>query len=522
MSDTELATRTVHDVLQEKVARDGNRTFLFFEDREFGYADIDIASDRVAAACQRLGLGKGDKAAIMLANRPEYLFIWFGLSKIGALEVPLNTAHKGELLSYMIDRADCRVIFIEKEFVPALNEVLDGLGKLDHVIVLDAAGARDGGALGVAYDAFRDGAQHPEKVVVTGMDPAVIVFTSGTTGPSKGSVLPHNYPLFMGDVVCDMGRYSPDDRLLNALPLFHGNAQFLSTVPALQSGAQMVLERRFSATTFWDTVRRFECTEFNYIGGILSILLKADPAPGDVDNPLRVMVGAGAPPNRFDEFEQRFDVRLIEGYGMSEIGIPLSNTMEDRKPGSCGKPHAGYELMVIDDDGREAGPDIPGELLIRPGGRYRMMLEYYGMPEKTVEAWRDLWFHTGDYLSYDKAGYFYFADRKKDALRRRGENISSFEVERTVLSHEAILECAAVAVPSELGEDEVMICLTLKDGHSLDPAAFVAFCEERMAGFMVPRYVRVLDALPKTPTERIQKYLLRQQGVTDDTYDREA
>jgi len=207
---------------------------------------------------------------------------------------------------------------------------------------------------------------------------------------------------------------------------------------------------------------------------------------------------------------------------MSEIGIPLSNTMEDRKPGSCGKPHAGYELMVIDDDGREAGPDTPGELLIRPGGRYRMMLEYYGMPDKTIEAWRDLWFHTGDYLRYDEDGYFYFVDRKKDALRRRGENISSFEVERTVLSHEAVLECAAVAVPSELGEDEVMVCLTLKDGQSLDPAAFVVFCTERMAGFMVPRYIRVLETLPKTPTERVQKYLLRQQGVTDDTFDRES
>lgn len=522
MTDTDLAKRTVHDALQDKVSRYGNRTFLYFEDLEFGYADIDAASDRVAAACQRLGLGKGDKAAILLANRPEFLFIWFGLSKIGALEVPLNTAHKGELLSYMLAGSDCRTVFVEKEFVPTLNEVLEGLPKIEHVVVLDAKGSVDLGGRGVTYGSFLHGAGRPEKVAVTGMDPAVILFTSGTTGPSKGAVLPHNYPIFMGEVVCEMGRYSEDDRLLNALPLFHGNAQFLSTVPALLSGAQMVLDRRFSASTFWDTVRRFECTEFNYIGGILSILLKADPDPRDADNPLRVMVGAGAPPNRFDEFERRFDVRLIEGYGMSEIGIPLSNTIDDRKPGSCGKPFADYESMVINDDGREAGPDTPGELLVRPGGRYRMMLEYYGMPDKTVEAWRDLWFHTGDYLRYDEQGYFYFVDRKKDALRRRGENISSFEVERTVLSHEAVLECAAVAVPSELGEDEVLICLTLKDDQTLDPAEFVAFCAERMAGFMVPRYVRILEALPKTPTERVQKYLLREQGVTDDTFDCEA
>jgi len=265
MTATDLTTRTVHDALRDKVSRYGNRTFLYFEDLEFGYADIDAASDRVAATCQRLGLGKGDKAAIMLANRPEYLFIWFGLSKIGALEVPLNTAHKGELLSYMIECSDCRMVFVEKEFVPTLNEVLPGLPKVEHVVVLDSGGSADLDGRGVTYESFLDGAEHPEKVVVTGMDPAVIVFTSGTTGPSKGAVLPHNYPLFMGEVVCDMGRYSADDRLLNALPLFHGNAQFLSTVPALLSGAQMVLERRFSASTFWDTVRRFECTEFNYI-----------------------------------------------------------------------------------------------------------------------------------------------------------------------------------------------------------------------------------------------------------------
>lgn len=522
MSYTDFAQRTIHDVLKAQAARYGDRTFMFFEDQEFSYADIDTASDRVAAACQRLGLRKGDKAAIMLANRPEYLFVWFGLSQAGAVEVPMNTAHKGELLSYMIDRADCRVLFVENAFLPALNDVLDTLPKLEHIVVLDADDPGGIPERGLSYESFLDGAGSPEPVAVTGMDPGVIVFTSGTTGPSKGAVLPHNYLLFMGDVVCDMGRYTEEDRLLNALPLFHGNAQFLSTVPALQSGAQMVLERRFSATSFWDTVHRFNCTEFNYIGGILSILLKADPDPRDTDNPLRVMVGAGAPPNRFDEFEQRFNVRLIEGYGMSEIGIPLSNSMEDRKAGSCGKPHAGYEVMVIDDDGREAGPDSPGELLVRPGGRCRMMLEYYGMPEKTIEAWRDLWFHTGDYLRYDEDGYFYFVDRKKDALRRRGENISSFEVERTVLSHEAVLECAAVAVPSELGEDEVMICLTLKAGQTLDPVAFSEFCAERMAAFMVPRYVRILDALPKTPTERVQKYLLREQGVTADTYDREA
>ncbi len=507
--------QTVPEVLARQVARYGNRPFLFFEEEVYGYADVDAHAGRVAGALQRAGVSKGDKVAIMLNNRPEFLFIWLGLSKVGAIEVPVNTGHKGDLLAYTIDHADCRLAFVEDALRPQIEAIRPRTPKLERLVVLDTEGNH-------SWREFLHDAPAPRPVAVHGADPAAILFTSGTTGPSKGAVLPHRYPVFMGEIVSAQGKYTVQDRLLNALPLFHGNAQFLSTVPALMSGAQMVLAPRFSASTFWDTVRRHGCTEFNYIGGIVSILLKASPRPDDADNPLRVMIGAGAPRDRFEEFERRFGVQLLEGYGMSEIGIPLCSFLDDRRPGSCGRPHFGYEVLVTDDEGKEVGSDTPGELLVRPRARNAMLLEYYRMPTETLEAWRDLWFHTGDYLRYDEEGWYYFVDRKKDAIRRRGENISSFEVERMVLSHPGVLECAAVAVPSDLGEDEVMLCAVPRPGTTLEALDLVTHCEERMAKFMVPRYVRILERLPKTPTERVQKYLLRAAGVTADTFDRES
>ncbi|MBU4604422.1 MAG: AMP-binding protein [Proteobacteria bacterium] len=513
--------QVLHQVLKDKAAQFGNREFLRFDQESFGYQDFDQASDRVAAGLQALGVGKGDKVAIIMGNRPEYLFLWFGLSKLGAVEVPVNTAHRGELLSYMLGQSGSKLVVAEAAFLDRLAPVLSELPQLEQVVVL---GGEDPFALDKPvfdYAEMVDNQGGYRRTDVLWSDPFAIVYTSGTTGPSKGSVMPHNYALFMGEICKAAADYGPDDCLYNALPLFHGNAQFLSTMPALMSGARMVLGTRFSASNFWAEVKKHGCTEFNYIGGILQILYKAEPRPDDADNPLRILFGAGAPPDLYKPFEERFGVRLIEGYGMSEIGVPMLNTVRERKIGSCGKLLPGYEVKLVDDDGLPVSPGQPGECLLRTLEPNCMLREYHDMPAQTVEAWRDLWFHTGDYLTQDEDGYYYFVDRKKDAIRRRGENISSFEVEKGVRTHEAVLECAAVAVKSAMGEDEVMVCLTLKPGMELTPEELIAHCAEQMAYFMVPRYLRFMEALPKTPTERVQKVLLRNQGVTEDTWDRE-
>ena len=516
--------RTIHGLLKEKIAERGNREFLIFQDQSFGYKDLDHWSDKTAAGFQKLGLKKGDKAAIIMTNRPEFLFTWFGLCKLGAIEVPLNVAHRGQILTYMLDQSDCRVAVVEAPFLPQLAEVAPSMKKLEKIIVLDDP-APDAPRPDLPFSTFHqlvdnDGSFQAEDVIW--LDPFCISFTSGTTGPSKGALMPHNYAVFMADLVQRFVEYSKQDCLYNALPLFHGNAQLLSTMPALLSGARMVLAPRFSAGQFWDEVKQYNCTAFNYIGIIPPILLSAEPRPDDADTPLRVMVGGGCPPELFDVMEQRFGLKMIEGYGLSELGLPIANSVNHRKKGTIGRVIEGYQVKLVDDAGVEVELGEPGEILVRVDEPFAMMLEYYKMPAETVETWQDLWFHTGDLAVEDEDGYYTFVDRKKDALRRRGENISSHEVEKIINAHPGVMQVAAVAAKSDMAEDEVMVCVVKTPGSDLSPEALLDYCQDQMAYFMVPRYVRFMDQLPQTPTLRIKKAELRQQGITSDTWDREV
>jgi len=514
--------RTVPHLIRSCAKRYGERPFLHFRDEIHSFVDMDRMSDLVAAGWQALGFGKGDKVGILMSNKPEYLTSWFGLSKIGAIEVPVNTAHRGYLLTYMLDQSDCTGLVLDEALLPHLLDIINDLPKLTHIVVV-GDGPLDANLADkhwLPWEGLIANAGSPAPVDVAWSDPFVIMFTSGTTGPSKGSVMPHNYAWVMAETMIRCGGYTDADCLYNVLPLFHGNSQVLQTMAAMVSGARMVLRDHFSASSFWDEVRHYRCTVFNYIGTILSVLMKAEPSRKDRDNGIRVMVGAGAGPGLFAAFEERFGVMLIEGYGMSEIGLPLISTPLARKPGTCGRPSEFFEIKLVDDEGMPVGPKCQGELLVRTRQPWSMLLGYYNMPDKTVEAWQDLWFHTGDYLQYDDDGYFSFVDRKKDAMRRRGENISSFEVERSVAGHPAVLECAAIPAPSELGEDEVMVCVVLKEHQTVTAKALSAWCEANMAGFMVPRFYRFMPTLPKTPTARIEKYRLRQDGVTTDTWDR--
>ena len=508
---------TVHDLLDLRARMCGDAPFLTFEDQQCSFAECADATQRLAAGFASAGIGRGDKVSIMMSNRPEFLLSWFALSRLGAVEVPVNTAHRGTILHYILAQSDCSALIVEACFWAQLSSVISDLPLLRTIIVVDGE-VPDA----LLFDTLAASTDPFEQPVIAASDPMAIIFTSGTTGPSKGVVLPQAYALRQAEIIVDACAYTSDDCLYNALPLFHGNAQFLSIIPALVAGARMVLARKFSASGFWEDIRRHGCTEFNYIGGILPILMKADPSPQDASSGLRLMMGAGCPGDLFDAFERRFNLTLVEGYGMSEIGIPFINRIDDRKAGSCGRAGMTHDAMIVGDDGCEVGVGETGELLIRPRHMNGMMTEYYRMPEATVAAWRDLWFHTGDALRRDAAGYYYFVDRKKDALRRRGENISSHEVERGIAQHPAVMEAAAIAVASDLGEDEVMVCLTLRAGPPLMPIDLLAHCVRDMALFMVPRYIRILDTLPKTPTERVQKFLLRGEGVTHDTYDRES
>lgn len=509
---------TIHGLLIQQAARYGQRRFLTFGDTEVSFAELEVMSARAAAGLAQLGVSKGDCVALMLDNCVEYLALWFGLARLGAVEVPLNTAHRGAVLTHMLRLSKARVVVIDPAYLPALTEVR---AEIPWSLTVISRGAAPEGCL--ALDAVLACTASASEVQVSAGDPYAIMFTSGTTGLSKGALMPHGYALAAAGQICAATGYGEDDCLYNALPLFHGNAQILSALPALMAGAETVLVPKFSASRFWDDLRKHRCTAFNYIGTILSMLMKAPESPDDRRHTLRVMMGAGAGKGLFEAFEARFGVTLIEGYGMSEIGVPIMAEPTRSRPGSCGRQTPHYDLMLIDAAGNPiTTPDTPGQLLVRPKAPHGMMIEYVDMPEKTVEAFRNLWFHTGDLLQVDAEGFWYFLDRDKDALRRRGENISSFEVERILNAEDGVRECAVIPVPSELGEDEVMACVVPVEDAERDPAALRAACEGKMADFMLPRFIRYLPELPKTPTARVEKHRLKAEGVTSDTWDFEA
>ena len=314
--------------------------------------------------------------------------------------------------------------------------------------------------------------------------------------------------------------FQEDEVVYCPLPLFHGVGLWCGVMAVLLSGSTICIVDRFSASSFWSDVRRFKANVSLGIFSMIPILLNQPPRPDDKDHTLRAFyLGQSA----MDEpLNERFGVRSVEIYGSTELGIGTGSPYGAWRPGSCGQVNTdSYEIRIVDEWDRETPPGVPGEIVARPVKPFVMTTGYYNFSAETVAAFRNLWFHTGDRAYRDEDGYIFFVDRVKDAMRRRGENISSFEVERGVNAHPAVLESAAVAVPSDLGEDDVKICVVLQPGQRLAPEDLLAFCEERMAYFMVPRYVEFINALPKTPTEKVEKYKLRNEGVTPATWDRE-
>ena len=512
-------------LVRKKALSQKDRLFLHFEDETVTYQQLDETSNRFANGLKALGITKNDKIAIMMKNHPDFLYTWLGSAKLGAVEVPINTAYKGELLEHIINNSDSRILIIDGDFLDRLILIREDLTKLERIICHGEMVEEVSRSLPVPISAlgrFFEYPSDPLEVNVNPKDPAAIIYTSGTTGVSKGAVCPHNFLLHQAKLVAELRDLDSQDILYTFLPLFHMNAQVFTVLTALLYNAQVVLSDRFSASTFWDEIRKSGATQFNYLGAVMTILAKQEPKENDHDNPVMIAFGAACPPEVMKQVEERFGLVCLEGFGMTEIGIVVHDDINARRLGSCGRVLAEYyEVRLVDDDDMEVGVGKVGEIVVRPKKPYIMMTEYYKMPDKTLEVYGNLWFHTGDYAKKDEDGYFYFVDRKKDSIRRRGENISSFEVEKVINTHPQILECAVFAVPSELGEDEVKANIVLKENQTLPPERLIEFCNERMAHFATPRYVEYVTELPKTPTNRVEKYRLRELGITENTWDRE-
>lgn len=515
--------KTFGEIVAYRSARNPNRRFVRFPNEDLTYENYHKGGNKFASIIDSFGLKKGDTCAVMLPNSPEFLKVWLGLARLGVIEVPINTGFRGDLLSYILNQAKCQALVISSEWVERINEIVSELKYLKHVIVVgDAEQKKTSQLQWHSYNALmKEAKEDIKKVNVQPEDPALILFTSGTTGPSKGVVLCHNANFSLAETACELMNYTPEDRLFTVFPLFHVNARYTTILTALMVDCDVVMHTKFSASKFWDICRQEGITSFNFMGSMLTILMKQPRKENDADNPVKKAYGAPTPVEIYEDFKERFQVEISEVYGSTELGTAIYNRAESFKVGACGKPVPIYEVAIHDENDEPCPPGVPGEIVVRPKKPNIMFSEYYGMPEKTVEAWRNLWFHTGDRGKMDEEGYFYFLDRMKDAVRRKGENISSYEVERVIHEHPSVKESAVIGVPSELSEEEVMAVITLKENETLDMDEFIAFCEKRMAAFAVPRYVRIVDELPKNTSLRVEKYKLKEEGITKDTWDRE-
>jgi len=482
---------------------------------------------RWADAFARRGVHAGDHVAVLIPNTLDFIWTWLGLAWLRAVEVPVNTAYQGRMLQYVLQQSDATVLMTTRSALPRLEAIAEELPTLETLVLVDTDDAEHTLPFEViGRSDFLAGANPVRREGPDPWDTATILYTSGTTGPSKGVIIPWGLHQSFGTVHQHYGDVTAEDGHYVPVPLFHVGGKY--PVMAMTAvGGRIILREVFSTSDFWDDVRKHNATIMTFIGVIQHFVWNQPRRPDDADNPLRISIAAPCPPY-VEEFNERFGVRTVTGFGMTEMPAPLSSDgsgVDARTYATVGKVRPGFECLVVDEHDQPVPPGETGELIVRSLEPWVMNQGYYKMPEISFRAWRNGWFHTGDAFRRDVDGNHYFVDRMKDAIRRRGENISSAEVEADVCEHPEVERCAAFPVPSPMGEgaeDEVMISVVRVEGSTLSAADLVRWLIPRMAHFMVPRYVDLLDELPMTPTVKVRKHVLKERGVTESTWDREA
>lgn len=490
------------------------------------FAETLDAAHRIATGLMERGHEPGDRLVVMMANNAEYLLAWFGSSLAGIAEVPINTAYRGSFLEHQVTTVAPTGAVISPEMAPRFVESAAACTTLRRFYVVGSGPAMQEavdelGSSGFTAEAFEVllASERGPLPEVRPQDLGAVFFTSGTTGLSKGVAMSHSHLYFFADEGVSLVRLTDEDVYLSVGPLFHGNAQFLAAYPALIVGARFVLHEKFSASRWTTWVRESGATVTNLVGVMSDFLWKQAPAEDDGDNDLRCVWAVPNPTSVASEFTARFGIEeLVENFGLTEIAMPILTPYgRPRPPGAAGLAVADwFDVRLVDPETDEQVPDgTVGELVVRPRVPWTTALGYFGMPEKTAEAMRNLWFHTGDGLRRDADGWYYFVDRLKDALRRRGENISSYEVEQALLGHHAVLECAVVGVPADgpAAEDEVLAVVVTAPEEDPPPHELWQWCDKTMPAFVVPRYLRRAPALPQTPSGKIQKKPLRDEGT---------
>ena len=514
--------RTLPKMLARQAERYGERRLIVIGGKTLTHAETFAAAAGYAGALAAAGVKPGDRVAIMCGNRAELLLTILGCGWLGAVAVPINTASRGAQLEHILWNCGARLMVVEGGLASVLAPLarerialealwIVGDGEwpdLPHLLPHLKSGPFPEPAAGIP--------PHP----VEPSDTFAILYTSGTTGLSKGVCCPHAQYFWWAFYTGELLGVGATDVLMTTLPMFHTNA-LNSFFQALLNGATLVVEPRFSASGFVRGLAEQQATVTFVLGAMVPILLAQEPSSADRAHRVRVALSPAVPAHFHRQFTERFGIGLIDGYGSTETNCIMGSSLTEQRPGTMGRLLAGFTARVVDAYDNEVPDGEAGELMLRADEPFAFATGYFGMPEKTVEAWRNLWFHTGDRVVRESDGYYRFMDRMKDAIRRRGENISSYEVEQVIVSHPAVENAAVFPVRSELAEDEVMAAVVLRTGAQLGPAALLDFCQPRMPYFAVPRFLEFVEALPVTENGKVTKYKLRERGVTAATWDRE-
>ncbi|MBS1880057.1 MAG: AMP-binding protein [Actinobacteria bacterium] len=512
--------QTLPSLLERQAAAYGEKPLLRCDGQELSFAEVRDRAKAAAATLQAAGIETGDRVLLLSENRIELLEVVLGCAWIGAVVVPVNTALRGDQLQHVVANSQPKLIAVE----PALLEPLEKVEAPDALerVWLFAEEAPDT-ALGAACEPFPElrGEPAPASEEIGPATLVAILYTSGTTGPSKGVCCPQAQFYWWGISVGEMLEIGEDDVLYTCLPMFHTNA-LNAFVQALVAGATFVIGERFSASRFWKRAAAEGATVSYLLGAMVNILHGRPPAPEDSAHQVRIALAPATPATLHESFRERFGVLLIEGYGSTETNCTIGAAADRQRPGWMGVEIPDYEVDVVDANDVTVAPGEAGELVMRPRHPFSFASGYFANETATVEAWRNLWFHSGDRVLRDEQGWIRFVDRTKDAIRRRGENISSYEVEAAINAHPGVAGVAVFAVPSEMAEDEVMAAVVPKPGVELDPEDLMRHCEGRLAYFAIPRYVDFVEELPMTENGKVRKAVLRERAVTDSTWDREA
>jgi carnitine-CoA ligase len=489
-------------MLDTRAERFPQRRVALFEDgSSWTYAECRDQVRKAAAALQALGVRHGDRVIAWLPSGMPMVLTWFATNYLGAIFVPLNTAYRGMVLEHVVNSAAARVMVAHPELLPRLEGL--ALNTLEHRISPQAL--------------LAGGHVLDDRAEVQPWDIQCIIYTSGTTGRSKGVLSP--YLQLYTTAVVNYGYLQDGESILVNLPMFHVGGTSPIYCALVRSGSFYLVDG-FSTQKFWDQVRAGNCASTSGLIGVMApFLANTPPRSDDKDNPLR-WITMFPINDQTIALAERFGFNYVTGFNMTEVSTPLVTDPNPRIHGGCGRPRTGMSCRLVDEHDIEVARGAVGELIVRSDTPWSMNVGYDGMPDATAAAWRNGWFHTGDLFRQDTDGNYFFVDRVKDTIRRRGENISSFEVEAAVRSFPAVDEVVAVGVKNEVAEQDVLIAVTAKPGCSIDPRQLIEHLVPRLAYFMVPRYVRIVAEIPKTETNKPRKVAFRDQGVTADTWDR--